>query len=135
MKQIIAFDVDGIFKQDVSVSEYVDGILDAEKIDERFNDGINSKCVIVSPSPYYHKRDGKSIWELFNKHETNDMRHQNLLDSVNSISGEIDTKIYVSDNGDYDEAKKAGFIYVDVNDFYKAVESNQDISKCFCVIQ
>ena len=129
MKQIIAFDVDGIFKQDVSVSEYVDGILDAEKIDRLYNDGVISKCVIVSPSPYYHKKNGKSIWELYNKHETNDMRHQNLLDSVESL--DVDVKLYVSDNEDYDQAKKAGFTYVDVNDFQKAVESNDSIILTF----
>ncbi|PBO84872.1 MAG: hypothetical protein COA77_07220 [Thaumarchaeota archaeon] len=131
MKQIIAFDVDGIFTQGEELSEYVLGYLDAEKINQMHNDGIDSKCVIVSPSPYYPKRDGKSLWELFTSHETKDMRHQNLIDSVNAVSGDIDMKIYVSDNDDYDEAKKAGFIYVDVLDFYKAIEENVNLKECF----
>ncbi len=135
MKLLIAFDVDGIFKQKEELSEYIVGQLDAEKIDRMYNDGVDSKCVIVSPSPYYPKRDGKALWELFVNHETNDMRHQNLIDSANAISDDVDTKLYVSDNGDYDEARKSGFIYVDAVDFHQAIEENIDLEERFGIIK
>ena len=131
MKQLIAFDVDGIFKQEQEQSEYVAGQLDAEKIDVMYNDGINSKCVIVSSSPYYPKKNGKSLWELYAKNETNDMRYKNLLDSVSALTDNVDLKLYVSDNGDYDQAEKAGFIYVDVNDFQKIFEEKADLNEYF----
>jgi len=131
MKLLIAWDVDGIFTQKDEQSEYIAGVIDADKIDRMYNDGIDSKCVIVSSSPYYPKKNGKSLWELYTKNETNDMRYQNLLDSVNALSVNVDLKLYVSDNGDYDQAEKAGFIYVDVNDFQNLFEKDIDLNEYF----
>ena len=118
MRTLIAFDVDGIFQQKEEDSQYVKGPLDPRDIEVAFNDNFNCTCMIVSPSPYYPRKNDKT--SLFDRHcewESNTMRWKNLVDCVKSCMVKPDIRIYVSDNGDVKEAKKAGFIYVDVNDF------------------
>ena len=47
------------------------------------------------------------------------MRWKNLIDCQKACLVPPDIKIYVSDNGDFKEAQKAGFIYCDVENFEK----------------
>lgn len=117
-RTLIAFDVDGIFKQDSKESDYVKGPIDPVEVLLKFHDKHFNLCCIVSPSPYYPKnKDGSSMFPIYAKEASVTMRHKNLLDAVEDTLVKPDIKLYISDNGDHKEAKKAGFIYVDVNDF------------------
>jgi len=122
-RTMIAFDVDGIFKQDSKESEYVKGPLDPTKVKVMYDDGHFNTCVIVSPSPYFPcDNAGKSLFKRYCKESSNTYRHKNLLDAVDDCMVKPDIKIYVSDNGDVAEARKAGFLYCDVKDFVAMME-------------
>jgi len=117
MRTLICFDVDGIFEQREEESQYVKGPLDPFELRDHFCDH-DSVCMIVSPSPYFPKDiNGEPLFEKHAEWESNTMRWKNLIDCQKACIVPPDIKIYVSDNGDFKEAKKAGFIYCDINDF------------------
>jgi len=119
MRTLICFDVDGIFEQPDEESQYVKGPIDPFIVRDHFVHH-DSAVMIVSPSPYFPKDiNGKPLFEKHAKWESNTMRWKNLVDCQKACMVPPDLKLYVSDNGDFKEAKKAGFIYVDVNDFEK----------------
>lgn len=116
---LICFDVDGIFIQSEQI-DYVSGPINPSDIMNLEKQGVF--VTIVSPSPYFPKNsENTSLFELCNSEPENDRRHINLENSkeryFQKYNRQPENCIYISDNEDYDESEKAGFVYVDVNDF------------------
>jgi hypothetical protein len=112
---LIAFDIDDTIGSKEESSEYVNGPIPVPVLLE-----LAKSCVIVmvSPSPYYPKdAEGKSIFPRCCEYGSDTMRHVNLEAArqyyVNNLGMRPQLKLYVSNNGDYKEAEKAGFIYID----------------------
>ncbi len=107
---LICFDIDGTLECKEDDSEYINGPVKLTTLDHLAK---KHRIVIVSPSPYYPKDDnGRSLYPIFSKYESNTYRHLNLLEAKESFP--VDgLNIYVSNNGDYKEAEKAGFIFID----------------------
>lgn len=125
MKTLICFDIDGVFKQKEELSQYVNGPIDPEWVKDLNSNG--DLITLVSPSPFYPKDDkGFPLWPVFAEFESNDYRHRNLLNSIEYCKQFFNPilKLYVSDNGDYKEAQKAGFVYVDSQMFANAWETS-----------
>jgi len=116
---LICFDVDGIFIQ-LEKIEYISGPiqpLDVLKLEQK---GVY--VTIVSPSPYFPKNsENDSLFEICNLEQENDRRYVNLEYSKKKYFEKFNKFpihcIYISDNEDYEQAKKSGFVYLDVNDF------------------
>src|SRR3972149_4100712 len=108
---LIAFDIDGVLETNDEKSEYVRGPVSPFQLHVL---QLNHKVVMVSPSPYYFKNiKGESRYPIIADYGSNEMRHQNLLKAKEKYPQRDKLYLYVSDNGDYAEAKKAGFIYID----------------------
>lgn len=100
-------------------SDYVRGVINTSSLRK-----LSRRAVItmVSPSPFYPKEsDGSPTFPIFANEASSTYRHSNLNDSVDYCKktfGETPTlKLYVSNNGDLEEARKAGFVYIDAVNF------------------
>lgn len=118
---LICFDTDGIFKQMDYYSEddkqwfedgYIAGPIDPQIVHAK----ILPICEIyvVSESPFYPKMpDGTPMFPVQNDQPS---RYLNLTECYNlyweKYGQDPKTKLYVSDNGDYNEAQKAEFTYI-----------------------
>lgn len=121
MKTLICFDIDGVFKQDKEESRYVNGPVDPQWVKDLLSNG--DLITLVSPSPFYPRdKDGFPMFPIFDKYPSNNYRHKNLQDSINYCRTFFNPilKLYVSDNGDWKEAQKAGFVYIDAQMFANA---------------
>lgn len=121
---LICFDTDGTIECAEENSEYISGPIKISTLCTLQN---YCEVIIVSPSPYYPKYDdGESMFLLENEYGSDTMRHMNLLKALNRFikahKKSPAIKLYVSNNGDYKEAQKAGFIYVDALMFAKGFE-------------
>jgi len=114
----ICFDTDGTLKtpEMENEGEYVKGVIDQSILEYLWNNKI--AISIVSESPFYPKTEKGE--PRFHVH-CGKSRAENLIDATNCyieyIGKEPNLKLYVSDNGDYKEAEKAGFIYIDAKMF------------------
>jgi hypothetical protein len=110
MLGLICFDTDGTLECKEENSQYINGPVKLSTLERLSKD---YQIVIVSPSPYYPKYDdGKSIYPIFAEYGSNTMRHKNLSDALKAFPTD-GVKIYVSNNGDREEANKADFIFID----------------------
>lgn len=117
---LLCFDTDGIFKCLDYYSEedkkwfyqgYIEGPIDPFIIKKLVKE---CEIFIVSESPYYPKnKDGSPMFQI-----QNDLpgRWLNIQESYNKYwekyNQEPSAKLYISDNGDYNEATKAEFTYI-----------------------
>lgn len=120
---LIALDNDGTIECKDESSEYVNGPIPIAVLE------ILNKwhtVVIVSPSPYYPKKPNREpLFPICAQYGSDTMRHVNLMGALNyfrSTHNGLDPSLclYVSNNGDYKEAEKAGFIYIDAKMFANA---------------
>ena len=109
---LIAFDVDGTLECKEENSQYISGPVKLNHLLWLSTD-FHNVIVMVSPSPYAPKEDIKEIFIRESQYGSNTMRHRNLLKAKEKYPQKDNLYLYVSDNGDYAEAKKAGFIYID----------------------
>lgn len=119
---LICFDTDGIFKQEEEDCQYVTGPIDPLVVKK-----LQKECeiFIVSESPYYPKnKDGTPMFQI-----QNDLpgRWLNIQETYNiyweKYGQEPSAKLYVSDNGDYNEAAKAEFVYIRHDLFLRTMKS------------
>ena len=116
---LLCFDIDGTIETQTENSEHINGPV---KISTLHTLSQNCEIFLVSSSPYHPKfKSGKLMFLLQNKYELKSERHKNLLDS---LSNYVKThkkfpplKLYISNDQDWLEAKKAGFVYVDAQMF------------------
>lgn len=125
-KPLICFDVDGTIESIEANSEYVSGPVELKTLVKLQNHNV---ICVVSPSPYFPKGPmGLPLFPVFAEWGSDTYRHQNLLDALkwyNDIfQDDPPLKLYVSNNGDYIEAEKAGFIYVDADTFARSFYVN-----------
>ena len=117
---LICFDTDGVFKQSIEHSEYIEGPIDPKRIQDLEKQGVS--VAIVSPSPYYPKQpNGEHMFSTLGYWKNNSDRHRNL-EAARKFYTTVNNKepiicLYVSDNDDWQEAQKAKFVYVDVKMF------------------
>jgi hypothetical protein len=124
MNVILAFDIDGtlLTKEMDDEGEYMKGLIRTEELTALSEKGFS--ITIVSPSPFYPKnKDGIPMFQMFQEWGGDTMRWKNLADAENYF-GKADLKLYISNNGDRKEAQKAGYIYVDVNEFRDMLDSS-----------
>lgn len=128
---LLAFDTDGIFQcmnyysHDDKVwfeDGYIAGPIDPMKVRNEIKPIAD--IYVVSESPFYPKEpDGTPMFEVINSEPG---RYLNLLASYNKYwdkyGQEPKVKLYVSDNGDYNEAAKAEFTYIRHDVFLKTME-------------
>lgn len=126
---LMCFDVDGIFQclPYYSVEEkiwfedaYIAGPIDPMIVRNK----IFADKYVVSESPFYPKEpDGTPMFEVVNSEPG---RYLNLLACYNKYwekyGQEPKSKLYISDNGDYNEAVKAEFTYIKHDLFLKTME-------------
>lgn len=132
MRILLAFDTDGTFWTDEEKSEYVCGIVDPIKLENKLNKEPGVGCFVVSESPYYPKVPDKTGFFNCNKEDpkhdsrfpiVNDQasRYYNLLkvrEDFEKIWGKADICLYIDDQAIWrHDAEKAGFILVEVNQF------------------
>lgn len=121
MNTLICFDTDGtlLTEEMIDGGQYVMGVIPTDILSSLEQRGF-SIC-IVSPSPYYPKyENGSPIFRMSNREASGTYRHANLLSAVEQVSAlgiTPERKIYVSDNGDKNEADKAGFEFMTPQDF------------------
>jgi len=126
-------DTDGTFWTDEDKSEYICGIIDPVKLENKLNiEPSIIGCFIVSESPFYPKVYDKT--GFFNndkddpKHDSRfplvnnqASRYYNLLkvrEDCEKIWGKADICLYIDDQAMWKhDAEKAGFILVEVNMF------------------
>ncbi|KEQ56549.1 hypothetical protein SCCGRSA3_02038 [Marine Group I thaumarchaeote SCGC RSA3] len=137
---LLCFDVDGVFHTNEIDEPHISGNINP-KLVEQLDDKLFAKS-IVSPSPYYPKdSQNHSLFILHNKHENNEERYKNLLESYQYFTQIRREKpiisLYISDNEDIDQAKKANFHYIDNITFGKVLDSdlnassiNYDVCSC-----
>ena len=117
---ILCFDTDGVFYNEKE--PHVSGPVKVKDLIPLY---LNSDIYIVSESPYYPKDDeGNPIFHIQNDKPE---RYLNLKASVTEFikwkGGPPSMKLYISDNGDWREAEKAGFIYVDAKMFANGIKN------------
>lgn len=111
-------DIDGTIESTEEKSEYVNGPI---KIIHLYTLELDHKIVLVSPSPYFPKNmKGESIYPIIADFGSGEMRYANLLKAKDVYPQRDNLYLYVSNNGDYKEAQKAGFIYIDAQMFANA---------------
>jgi hypothetical protein len=129
---LMCFDTDGIFQclnyystEDKTwfVDGYIAGPIDPMKVRNEVKPIAD--VYVVSESPFYPKEpDGTPMFEVINSEPG---RYLNLLACYNKYwdkyGQEPKVKLYVSDNGDYNEAAKAEFTYIRHDLFLKTMES------------
>jgi len=119
---LLCFDTDGIFQQKKEESEFIRGPIDPLMVKK-----LEKECAIfiVSESPFYPKNeDGSPMFEIQNKLPG---RWLNIQECYNiyweRYSQEPSAKLYISDNGDYNEATKAEFTYIRHDLFLRTMKS------------
>ncbi len=131
---LICFDTDGIFqKQDYYSKDdkiwfddaYVGGPIDPNIVKTEITKFAD--VYVVSESPFYPKeKDGTPMLEIQNDQPS---RYLNLQAAYNrywdKYEQEPDAKLYVSNNGDYNEANKAEFTYIRHDLFLKTMENTK----------
>ena len=118
---LICFDTDGIFqwkdwypKDDKTWFEdgHIGGPIDPEIVRDEIQKFAD--VYIVSESPFFPKnRDGTPMLEILNQRPS---RYLNLQEAYNSYWDKYEqepiARLYVSDNGDYEESTKGEFTYI-----------------------
>ena len=122
---LICFDMDGTIECIEDKSEYISGPV---KISTLCTLANYCEVFIVSPSPYFPKHDdGTPMFHISADYGSDTMRHVNLLRAlgvfIEAHKKSPSIKLYVSNNGDWKEAQKAGFIYVDAQMFANGFET------------
>lgn len=129
---LLCFDTDGIFKcldyySEEDKSWFGPGVIEGPIDPIIVKDRLEKYCeiFIVSESPFFPKNeDGSSMFKLQNELPG---RWLNIQESYNKYwekySQEPSTKLYISDNGDYNEATKAEFTYIRHDLFVKTMKS------------
>lgn len=105
MNVLIAFDTDGVLETGKPA-----GPVEIRRLEKLQSDG--AIIVLVSPSPNCPK--GRNNLPLFTQIATK-TRRENLEEAAKWAQGyglDPILKLYVSDNGDWREAKDAGFTYI-----------------------
>lgn len=122
MKTLLAFDVDGVFKQTNKDLETFSGPVDPEFVKQLEDNGYIIS--IVSPSPNYPKVYNKGQAKfismfpmiMYNRSRTENLEITRL--HYEKIYGQMN-RIYVSDNGDKKDSERAGFVYIEPEEFIK----------------
>jgi len=119
---LLCFDTDGVFQQPEGESKFVAGPIDPLTVKK-----LEQTCeiFIVSESPYYPRnKDGSPMFHIQNDLPS---RWLNIQESYNiyweKYNQEPTAKLYVSNNGDYNEATKAEFTYVRHDLFLRTMKS------------
>lgn len=125
---LIALDIDGTIESQNEKSEYVNGPI---KIADLFLLEDAHFICLVSPSPFYPRLEDNitPMFPIFAKWGSDTMRWKNLIDAEkhwkeSQFGDDLQLKLYVSNNKDYNEAKKAGFAYIEADQFANMIPHN-----------